>query len=92
MAVLKIKSSPQGRLLDLLEQQSAATRKNAADTIRIAEEHVIKAEEIVFQSAIIVERALRTLDDIGWARRRRSAQGNGNGDSSSQPQSSPEKT
>ena len=76
MAVRKLKSR-EGLFVRLLEQKSAAIRRTAADTVREAEEHVVKAEEIVSHSALIVERALKTLDDLGWSRRRRSLQENG---------------
>ena len=67
----------------VLEQKSAAIRRTAAETVRMAEEHVIKAEEIVSHSALIVERALKTLDGLEWARRRRSSPEDGSDGSSS---------
>lgn len=69
MASHKIKAKH--RLYEqMLEKRNAAACKAAADTIRAAEEHVLRSEEIVSQSMAIVERATKTLDDLGWSRRR----------------------
>jgi len=59
----------------LLEYKSAAVRKTAADTIREAEEHVLRSEEIVSQSMMIVERAEKILQEMGWAREQRNHKG-----------------
>ena len=59
----------------LLENRVAAARKTAADTIREAEEHVLRSEEIVSQSMMIVERAEKILQDMGWAREQRNHKG-----------------
>lgn len=61
----------------MLEKRNAAACKAAADRIRAAEEHVLRSEEIVSQSIAIVERATKTLDDLGWSRRQRQAHEDG---------------
>lgn len=55
----------------LLEQKSAAVRKTARETIRTAQEHILKSEQIVSHSMEVVERATRVLNELGWYRRRR---------------------
>lgn len=63
----------------MLEKRNAAACKAAADTIRAAEEHVLRSEEIVSQSMAIVERATKTLDGLGWSRRQRQTHEDGQG-------------
>lgn len=70
MAVKKV--SPRDVYLTrIMEQRSAVVRKNAADTIRAAEEHVQRSEKIVSQAITILEKAEKILNQIGRTRRRR---------------------
>ena len=65
-------------------ERRAAVRKTAADTVREAEEHVLRSEEIVSQSILIVERAERLLIEMGRLRDERRAQIDGDSGESSQ--------
>jgi hypothetical protein len=65
------KLNPRGGLFTrMLEEKSAAIRKSAADTVRAAEEQVCKSREIISRSATILERATKTLVEVGSGDRR----------------------
>ena len=69
MAVKKV--NPQDvYLARIMEQRSAIVRKNAADTIRAAEEQVQRSEQIVSQAITILENAEKVLNQISRTRQR----------------------